>query len=722
MGATRSGRKQQKEVVQRQGAATRGAPARERAGAGAFLADRMLNGLRKCADLGRRYYRLVRVLWRRGWREHVPVVIVLVAGSAISLGGFVTSKHYLERADRHEFVREASHHVSVVENAIDRHLGAVRAAATFLSASETQIDRWSFYEFTIGEMPENPGIEQFPGMDAFPGISSLQWIPLVPHSKRAEYEEEARVDGLFGFTISERVAGRGLVKARERPTYLPVYYVEPTDQNEGLLGFDMATIPAIRESLERARDTASLTVTQELSLSIGNYARRAVMAIQPVYRGRRIPASVDGRRSALHGFVVGMLDPASIVDRTVSLYTTPAWLDMYLYDESARTDGGLLYYRPSQLRRTQSWPVTLGEVKRGRYMEVEYPVGNHNWAILVARVPGHVNFETSATPYAVAGFGTVLTLILANYFVTQRNRRRLIEEKVAERTSELSAANRSLANEVQERKRVARALQRAKEEAEIASQAKSGFLAMISHELRTPLNAIIGFSEILDDEMFGPLGDKKYAGYVRDIRNSGQHLLGLINNILDLTKVEANEFNLRRQVVDLAEMIKEALRLFDGQARAAAQQIELDLEQPAPGLFADPGAIRQILINLLSNALKFTPEGGLIVVTTRRDDKGNLTLSVSDNGIGIPKNHIDGVFQPFSQVDNSLARRYEGTGLGLPLTKSLVQLHGGTIWIESVPRQGTTVYVTFKKNMVILQDKDGRLRAGKNLDPRLDLH
>jgi len=634
----------------------------------------------------------------------------------------MASRHFAELDAQNEFGREATHHVKVVQNAVDQHLQAVQASAQIFSVSEIEVDRWNFYDFTIGDFPEYPGLEPFPGIKAFPGIQSLQWIPYVPRDKRVAYEEKAQLDGLFGFSISERGSGTDLVRAADRPAYFPVYYAEPTEENETLLGFDMATIPPVLEALERARDTASLTVMPEMPITIGTEVRRGVMAIAPVYRGRSVPASVEGRQSALKGFVVGMLDPAKIVDVTIGLYTTPAWLDIYLYDESARADSGLLHYRPSQLRRTESWPLTLGDVRRGRHMSVEHQVGDRSWSIVVAPVPGSIPFETSGTPYGVAAFGAVLTLILANYFITQRNRRRLIEEKVTERTAELSAANRSLANEVQERKRVARALQNAKEEAEIANHAKSGFLAMISHELRTPLNAIIGFSEILNDEMFGPLGHKKYAGYVRDIRSSGQHLLGLINNILDLTKVEANEFNLRRQPIDLSHAIQEVLRLFHGQARTAGQDIELELDEPLPFLHADPGAFRQILINLVSNALKFTPEGGLIVVSAKVELGGRLTISVADNGIGIPAEHLDGVFQPFIQVDSSLARKYEGTGLGLPLTKSLVQLHGGTIRIDSAPRHGTTVYVTFEKDMVLPRDGDDTMSVGADLDSRMDLH
>ncbi|MDH3242958.1 MAG: CHASE domain-containing protein, partial [Alphaproteobacteria bacterium] len=169
---------------------------------------------------------MARIRWRRRWREHLPVLVVVVVGSAISMSGYTASRHYLERAAQQDFDREASHHVRVVQIAVDQHLEAVRTAAQFFSATEIEVDRWSFYEFTIGQQPDLPGTESFPGIKSFPGIDSLQWIPYVPLDKRLAYEEKAQSDGLFGFSISERDSGTGLVKASDRPAYLPVYYVE----------------------------------------------------------------------------------------------------------------------------------------------------------------------------------------------------------------------------------------------------------------------------------------------------------------------------------------------------------------------------------------------------------------------------------------------------------------------------------------------------------------
>jgi signal transduction histidine kinase len=316
-------------------------------------------------------------------------------------------------------------------------------------------------------------------------------------------------------------------------------------------------------------------------------------------------------------------------------------------------------------------------------------------------VPGTENSGSNLVPQGIGIIGVLLTSLLFLYLISTHNRRRLIEATVTERTAELSATNTSLKNEVRQRRRVEHELRAAKDQAEIANRTKSEFLAMISHELRTPLNAILGFSEILSSEMFGKLGDSKYRGYAEDIMSSGEHLLGLINNILDLSKVEAREFELDDEELDISEAINEALRFVADKAKEMKISVKTDIPAYLPLLRADERAIRQILINLLSNAVKFTPERGRVIVGAEIGGNGSFVLSVSDTGIGIPADHIERVLQPFAQVDTSLARKFEGTGLGLPLTKSLVELHGGILELDSRPDEGTTVRVIFDRSRVV---------------------
>ena len=237
--------------------------------------------------------------------------------------------------------------------------------------------------------------------------------------------------------------------------------------------------------------------------------------------------------------------------------------------------------------------------------------------------------------------------------------------------------------------------------AEEASQSKSEFLANMSHELRTPLNAINGFSDIMKKEMFGPLGDARYKEYVNDILFSGQHLLSLINDILDMSKIEAGKMTLNTEHLDMSEMISQVMRIVRG--RAEENRLKLIYETvETPEIEADPRAVKQILLNLITNAIKFTPEEGVVSIAVEPKQTG-LIIHVADTGIGISQADIDRLAKPFEQIDSQHSRQHEGTGLGLALSKSLVELHGGNFNISSVLGEGTTV--TFTLPMTVIKKK-----------------
>jgi signal transduction histidine kinase/DNA-binding response OmpR family regulator len=271
-----------------------------------------------------------------------------------------------------------------------------------------------------------------------------------------------------------------------------------------------------------------------------------------------------------------------------------------------------------------------------------------------------------------------------------------LEGRVVARTAELEATNRDLEMEIAERKRVEEELYQAKETAEIASHAKSQFLANMSHELRTPLNAIIGFSELLEDQAFGPLNDRQQR-YVGNILSSGRHLLQLINDILDLAKVEAGRMALDPAPFDVALALREAEGIVKALAEKKGICLELDLDPRLDTVTADPAKFRQIMYNLLSNAIKFTPNQGSVRVSARRlhaaspDEDGAsgagvgewIEVAVADSGVGIRREDQERIFGEFEQVDPSYAREHQGTGLGLALTRRLVGMHGGRIWLES---------------------------------------
>lgn len=240
----------------------------------------------------------------------------------------------------------------------------------------------------------------------------------------------------------------------------------------------------------------------------------------------------------------------------------------------------------------------------------------------------------------------------------------------------------------------------AKEAAEAANRAKSEFLANMSHELRTPLNAIIGFSGMMSDRMFGPLNDK-YLEYANIIGSSGQHLLAIITDILDTAKAEADRLLLVEEEVDLGEVVKLGSQIVREMAERADIDFTSEYEEPLPAIIGDPAKLTQILVNLLSNAIKFTGPGGTLRLKVKHRHRRGIVLRVEDTGIGMSPEQIPIALSPFGQIENSMTRKNEGVGLGLPLTKRLVELHGGTIEIDSAPGKGTVATVSLPEDRIV---------------------
>ena len=281
--------------------------------------------------------------------------------------------------------------------------------------------------------------------------------------------------------------------------------------------------------------------------------------------------------------------------------------------------------------------------------------------------------------------GLIAPLIALQMWLTGRPLIRRMEED-----SRLRFKVEDMARELEETRDEAL---RKRFEAEAANASKTAFLANMSHELRTPLNAILGFSEIIAQECFGPAGNARYKDYAGDIHSSGAHLLALINDLLDIAKIEAGKMDISPHPLEAQRIFEIALKLIGTKAREKGQSLTITVEPSAPPLYADERALKQILINLVSNAVKFTPAGGRIDVVAGLARDGGFQILVKDNGPGIPHDKLDRIFKPFSQVDNRYDRQEGGTGLGLALVRGLTELHGGRAWLESEYGRGCSAFV-----------------------------
>jgi signal transduction histidine kinase/CheY-like chemotaxis protein len=563
---------------------------------------------------------------------------VITAGGLCALVLFFTLRSWERRTAQATVQSAAAQRIELLHETLSNSFEALHALGSFIR-TEPAPDRLQFRRFVE------------PILARRPELHALSWTPRVTAGERAAFESRARAEGLtqFHFTEVDSTSGR-IIPAREKDVYYPVYYIEPAALNATAFGYDLNQRIA---TLNQARDLGTAVSTPSTQLVQEPDNLPGFIVYLPLYTDGPAPASMEERRTRLTGFVAAVFRVSKLVDP--ALAHLPG-LHVTLMDATSAT---AIAYDPPRAGRSPDadrlLPVTLSLPYAGREWRVTFTP-------TTAFEPGLRHSQS----WSVLAGGLALTFLLTAYLHRELRSRR-----------EAAAANTRLQSEVVERKR-------AEDAAAAANNAKSDFLAGLSHEIRTPLNSILGYAQILERD---PDLLLRQRDSVAALTSSGRHLLGLLNSILDLSKIEAGRTDIRREIFDLRALVRELADMFKPRCAEKKLTLRVILPDALPAaIVGDEGKLRQVLINLLGNAVKFTPRGEIIVsVSPAGTDLWRF--DVIDTGIGLVDAERGGLFTPFQQT--AAGHHHGGTGLGLALARRHVELMGGEIHAESEPGTGT---------------------------------
>ncbi len=565
------------------------------------------------------------------WKSRRAVIsLPLLISFAASVAFYVLASQAHEEQIREQFDNRAERIHQTLEQELTDQLATLTAVEA-LYAAATDVSRAEFkaYVETLTK-----GGRHF---------QAIEWIPRVLREDRDLWQDLARQDGFPDFSIWERDGSEARVPVTERGEYFPVFFVEPLAGNRAAMGFDLNSDAARRSALVQSRDEEVMVVTAPIRLVQETELHTSILVFDPIFR--------DGE---LQGFVLGVF---RVADFVVSALGTriPEELVIVLSDDGL-PEGEVLFDSRTQEDLTMHDRLGLSHVQ-------SLEVGARRWTLTISPKAAYLaGIGPTTGLYRV--FGLVVTVLLGGLLLSVTGRSVAVQRLVHERTRELEESNAQLTR---------------------ATQVKSRFLANMSHEIRTPLNGVIGLTKML---LAQPL-DRQGDDLARMVFTSAKDLLAIINSILDFSKLESEDMMVERVPVSLRDILRSCQVILGPRVQAKGIGFQVSVADDVPAyVLGDPTRLRQILVNLAGNAVKFTDQGD-VSVSVRRVQAGNgLRFEVRDTGIGIAMEKQGALFDPFDQLDSSMARKYGGTGLGLAISQNLVRLMGSEIQVESQVGQG----------------------------------
>jgi len=579
-----------------------------------------------------------------------------VLGLAISVAAAILAPAQIERAERLTNRYYALAYEANLRAQLDVAGSALLAVRTMFEVEgEVSRDRFS--------------ATAKPWLQRSPALLALEWIPAVAGEERAALLDRARRDGLREFDIRELRDGR-LVPAPQRDRYFPVYYVAPLHGNTAALGLDLYSDPVRHAAIAAAIASDSVAASEAVELVQGT---KGLLMAMPVHRA-------IGR--GLAGIALGVIDLPALVGRAYREAGLPDSVAAHVIDHGAAGDARLLYStEPESALERYGTGARLDEPADG--FGRPFPIAGRDWTVILGRDSAVSGLSRTWQPLGILMVGAILSGALSLYLLSLTRSEERITRLVMERSRMLQQARLDA--------------EAAMEQAQEANRAKSEFLAHMSHELRSPLNAMLGYAELALNDPESRGLSRQAQSFIRTIVDSGRHLVGVIGDILDLSKIESGNLQLERVPFDLRRMMVDVISIMAPEAEKNGNSLLFDMETSLhSAVLGDPVRVRQVVLNFLSNAVKFARNGtvGLKVeCLDETPERIRFRIAVSDSGIGIPPARLADLFEAFTQGDMSTTREYGGTGLGLAINKRLVDAMDGEIGVESREGEGSTFRV-----------------------------